>query len=70
VISSYSARTEAEIKDHVEAVLGPDYALGGVVSLKQLGLVGFPVNLTRKIIRSEVQQAVLELLHKRSTKIN
>ncbi|KAF7587031.1 hypothetical protein BBP40_007853 [Aspergillus hancockii] len=70
VISSYSGKTETEIIDHVRAVLGLSYELGGVGSLKQLGLVEFPVNMTRKVVRSEVQEAVLKLLYRRSTSVN
>ena len=62
VLSSYSGKTEASIKNHVEAVFGRDYALGGLVSLKQLGLVEFPLNSTHKIIKSEVQTAVVKYL--------
>lgn len=64
VINSYVGKSDVEIKDHVRAALGPDYVPGGVASLEQLGLADFPVNKTRKIIRSEVQQAVLNLLKK------
>lgn len=60
VISSYDVGTERKIKDHVRAVLGTNYSLGGLSSLKQLGLMEFPVNLTHKIIKSEVRKAVLK----------
>lgn len=59
VLSSYNDKTEAQIKDHVRAVFGRDYALGGLASLKQLGLVEFPLNPTHKIIKSEIQTAVV-----------
>jgi hypothetical protein len=62
VKSSYNGKTEAQIKDHVRAVFGRDYALGGLASLKQLGLVEFPLNPTHKIIKSEVQIAVMKHL--------
>ena len=66
VLSSYSDKTEEQIKDHVRAVLGRDYALGGLASLKQLELVDFPLNQTHKIIKSEVQTAVVRYLERTS----
>jgi hypothetical protein len=41
-------------------VFGRNYALGGLASLKQIGLVEFPLNQTHKIIKSDVQTAVLK----------
>lgn len=64
VLDSYNGKGEAQIKDHVRAALGRDYALGGLASLKQLGLVEFPVNLTHKVIKSEVQTAVVKHLER------
>jgi len=62
VLSSYNGKSEAQIKDHVRAVFGRDYALGGMAELKQLGLIEFPVNQTHKIVKSKVQMAVVEHL--------
>lgn len=64
VLSSYNDKTEGQIKDHVRAVFGRDYGLGGLASLKQLGLVEFPLNPTHKIIKSEVQTAVVKHLER------
>ncbi|KAL8792405.1 MAG: hypothetical protein Q9195_005019 [Heterodermia aff. obscurata] len=64
VLSSYNGKTGMEIKDHVRAVLGRDYALAGLASLKQLELVDFPLNQTHKIIKSEVQTAVMKYLER------
>lgn len=64
VLSSYNGKTEAQIKDHVRAVLGRDYALGGLALLKQLGAVDFPLNATHKIIKSEVQTAAIQYLQR------
>ncbi|KAH8807228.1 putative amp dependent CoA ligase [Xylogone sp. PMI_703] len=61
-LRSLNGKTEAQIKDHVRAVFGRDYTLGGLVTLKQLGLAEFPLNPTHKIIKSEVQAAVLKYL--------
>lgn len=60
VVSSYNGKTQIQIKNHVRDMLGKDYALGGVASLKQLGLIEFPLNSTHKIIKSGVQTALSE----------
>lgn len=70
VLSSYNGKTEAQIKDHVRTVFGRDYALGGLASLKQLGLVEFPLNSTHKIIKSEVQTVVAKHLKRTSGESN
>lgn len=62
VVESFSNATAEQIKQHIREILGRDYTLGGVACLKQLGLVEFPVNATHKIIKSEVQEAVLKHL--------
>ena len=66
VLSSYNGKTSTEVKDHVRAVFGPGYALSGLASLKQLELVDFPLNQTHKIIKSEVQAAVMRYLERLS----
>ena len=68
VLSSYNGKTEAQIKDHVRAVFGRDYALGGLTSLKQLGLVKFPLNATHKVVKSEVQTAVVRHVEGKNSK--
>ncbi|KAF2844834.1 putative amp dependent CoA ligase [Plenodomus tracheiphilus IPT5] len=60
VIDSFAKTSAEQIKQHVNTALGKDYALRGVVCLKQLGFVDFPVNATHKIIKSELQEAVLK----------
>ena len=67
VLNSYDGKTEVQIKDHVRAVFGKDYALGGLASLKQLGVIEFPLNPTHKIIKSELQTIVIRYL-KENTK--
>ena len=47
---------------YVRNVFGGDYTLGGLISLKQLGLHEFPINPTYKIIKSEVRMAVIRHL--------
>ncbi|KAI1504053.1 hypothetical protein F5X99DRAFT_416845 [Biscogniauxia marginata] len=68
VLSTYNGKTELQIKDHVRAVFGNDYALGGLASLKQLELVEFPLNPTHKIIKTEVQGAVAKHLKRNLTR--
>jgi hypothetical protein len=46
-------------------MFGHEYALGGVASLKQIGLAEYPVNATHKILKLRVQEAVLEFLRSR-----
>jgi hypothetical protein len=70
VLSSYNGKTEAQIKNHVQVVFGTDYALGGLASLKQLGFVEFPLNPTRKVIKSEIQTAVVKHLKRISKEGN
>lgn len=65
VLKSYNGKSEKEVADHVQSVLGKDYALGGQVTLKQLGLVEFPVNPTRKVDKGAVETAVLGFVSKR-----
>ena len=62
LLSSYNGKTETQIKDYVRVVFDRDYALGGLASLKQLGLVTFPLNATHKVVKSEVQTAVVKYL--------
>lgn len=66
VLSSYYGKNEAQIKRHVREALGRDYALGGLASLEQLRLTGFPLNATRKVVRSDVQAAVLQYIERRA----
>ncbi|KAK3370056.1 putative amp dependent CoA ligase, partial [Podospora didyma] len=66
VLSSYNKKTEQQIKAHVREALGKDYALGGLASLEQLYLAEFPVNATHKVMKSEVEDAVVKYLKIRS----
>jgi 4-coumarate--CoA ligase len=58
VLGSYNGKTQEQVKEHVRSVFGKDYALGGLASLKELGLLEFPVNQTHKIVKSKVQEDV------------
>uniref|UniRef100_A0A093W0F4 Putative 4-coumarate--CoA ligase 5 n=1 Tax=Talaromyces marneffei PM1 TaxID=1077442 RepID=A0A093W0F4_TALMA len=69
VLSSFNGRTETQIKEHIRAEFGKDYALGGIASLKEIGMVEFPVNQTHKIIKSEIQAAVLDKFIKKRDRV-
>ena len=62
VVSDLTDKTEDQIRSHVVDVLGQDYSLDRILSLRQLGLSKFPVNATHKVVRSEVQRAVAAYL--------
>ncbi|RYP41572.1 hypothetical protein DL767_000914 [Monosporascus sp. MG133] len=62
VLSSLNGFTKEQIGSHVTRMLGTEYRLRGVVSLKQIGLLAFPVNATHKVVKFKVQKAVMELI--------
>lgn len=64
MLANFNGKNKDEIKNHVLRMLGKDYALGGLFLLKQIGLQEFPVNATHKIIKFEVQTAVVEHLNR------
>jgi hypothetical protein len=49
------------VKSHVLQMFGQDYALRGVSSLEQIGLYEFPVNAAHKIIKFQVETAVMSI---------
>jgi hypothetical protein len=63
VLSDLNGKNEDQIKNHVLRMLGEGYALGGLSSLKQIGLQEFPINATHKIIKFEVLTAVMKHLN-------
>ena len=64
VLSTFNDKSATDVKEHVSRMFGPDYALAGLSSLKQIGFHEFPVNATHKIIKFEVQMAVEKHLKK------
>ena len=62
VLSNLNEKEGDDIKDHVWRVFGEDYTLRGLSSLKQIGFHEFPVNATHKIMKFEVQEAVIKHL--------
>lgn len=47
--------------------LGPDYPIGKVFTLEELGMQEFPVNVTGKVMKIELRQAVEVLLSRASS---
>ena len=66
VLGSYNGKTQDQVKEHVRSVVGKEYALGGLASLKELGLLEFPTNQTHKIIKSKIQEEVERYVSKLS----
>lgn len=62
VLNTLNGKSPTEIEDHVRRTLGDDYAPGGLMTLRQIGMEKFPVNATYKIVKQEVQRAVLQSL--------
>ncbi|KAH7396385.1 putative amp dependent CoA ligase [Pyrenochaeta sp. MPI-SDFR-AT-0127] len=62
VVKDVGGKTEGNIIQHINDCLGKQYALDGVLELKQLGMSEFPVNRTCKILRRSVQEAVVQFL--------
>ncbi|KAF2196412.1 putative amp dependent CoA ligase [Delitschia confertaspora ATCC 74209] len=65
VLRSYNGKSEEEIRSHSLEVLGQNYELADMASLKQLGLKEFPVNATHKVIKSKVREVAMNYLRKR-----
>jgi hypothetical protein len=62
VLRSFAGRRPDDINDNVGCMLGKLYSLSGLLTLKNLGLDEFPINTTHKVMKSEVQKAVLQYL--------
>lgn len=62
VVQDLNGKTEDEIREEVVRMFGKDYAVGPVLTLKQLGLTAFPLNLTGKIMKSELLTCAQQLL--------
>lgn len=66
VLSAFGERKPENINEHVKRTFGEQYALDGVLALKQIGLEKFPVNATHKIMKPDVQKAVQDYLETQS----
>lgn len=62
VVSSMRGKSEEDIKQQVLDMFGKDYQLAGACSLKQLGVEEFSLNASGKIMKIDLQKAVLAYL--------
>ncbi|QIW94780.1 hypothetical protein AMS68_000298 [Peltaster fructicola] len=68
ILSSFQDKTENDLKSEVVEVLGKDYAIGGAVTLKQLGYDDWPVNPNiGKVNKIELKAALLRYLASKSS---
>ena len=58
MVKNLEDKTEDQVKQQVLDVFGKDYALRGVASVQQLGLDGFPLYATGKIVKSVFVQRI------------
>lgn len=65
VVSSLDGRPKVEVSAHIEGTFGQAYVLGNVLELNEVGLADWPINASGKMMRTEVQQAVLNHLKAR-----
>ena len=52
--------TREEIAREVVARFGEDYAIGGVLTLEELGFTEYPINASGKIVKRELQEAAVD----------
>lgn len=57
------SKTKDEVEEEIIKIFGPDSALGGVATLKELGLSEFPLNPTGKIMKRDLEKPVADFLH-------
>lgn len=58
VVEHMGGKSKADVKQHVTDIFGPDYALGDVLALNELGLGQFPLNATGKILKRELLERI------------
>ncbi|PPJ57210.1 hypothetical protein CBER1_02812 [Cercospora berteroae] len=64
VVEDLHGKTAEEVKSQVLIMFGKDYALEGVVTLRQLELESWPLNATGKIMKLELIPKVREYLNR------
>ncbi|KAI5203087.1 acetyl-CoA synthetase-like protein [Aureobasidium subglaciale] len=62
VVSSMMGIKPQKLKDLIVEHLGPDYAIGKVFTLQELGMQEFPVNVTGKVMKIELRKVVESLV--------
>ncbi|KAI0841397.1 acetyl-CoA synthetase-like protein [Hypoxylon sp. FL0890] len=70
VVENFNGFTQEEITRHVTHMFGEEYRLGGVISLEQIALSKFPVNATHKVMKLDVQKAVLAYISSSKPQLN
>ena len=68
VLSKLDGQHPHDIEAHVERTFGKHYTLSSVLTLQDIGLEEFPVNQTYKVIKPDVQKAVIRYLCSRLAK--
>lgn len=53
-----SPEIREEMKNSVPKFLGPDYMVGGVVFLSELGLSDWPTNSSHKVVKKDIVDAI------------
>lgn len=64
VIDDLSRKSEDEIKRSILGALGAYYVPARLLTLREIGLNKVPVNATHKIVKPEVQRALIRHLNK------
>lgn len=59
VVESLEGKSKADIERYILESFGPDYKLGGVSALSELGLEQFPLTTTGKILKRELMERVI-----------
>lgn len=54
VVKHLGPSTKDAVRKHILDIFGPDYALGDVLTLEELGMEDFPTNATGKILKREL----------------
>lgn len=62
--------TIQELKSQVVEKLGRSYEIGDVFTLKELGLQGWPLNASGKVMKHVLKEVVAKYLEKREVLIN
>ncbi|KAK4994538.1 hypothetical protein LTR66_005449 [Elasticomyces elasticus] len=66
IVQSHGKHIDLDsVRQAVVDGLGPDYALAGVLTLDQLGLLDFPINATGKVMKGQVKDAAVRYLQQK-----
>ena len=62
VTRSFDKASAEEMKQTVLDMMGPEYGIGHVFTLDQLGFDDWPINETGKVMKLRLQEKAIELL--------